>query len=72
VVSRVEGIDRYALSRRDDGHRHPHFLCQHCGRISCLPSELLASVATDDPWAESIKGATVQLRGECPDCLDRR
>ncbi|MEL7059263.1 MAG: Fur family transcriptional regulator [Acidobacteriota bacterium] len=71
VVSRMEGIDRYALAERDDGHRHPHFLCELCGQISCLPAELIASIVMDDRWAESIKKATVQLRGECPDCLDR-
>ena len=70
VVSRMEGIDRYALAwERDDGHRHPHFLCEDCGRIACLPAELVASMSMDGPWAESIKRAMVHLRGECPDCL---
>ena len=76
VVSRIEGIDRYALAGdRDDGHRHPHFLCEDCGRIACLPAELTESMAMDGPWAESIKKAMVQFRGECPDCItqpDRR
>ncbi|MEM9593079.1 MAG: transcriptional repressor [Acidobacteriota bacterium] len=69
VVSRMEGIDRYALAQQDDGHRHPHFLCEHCGQIACLPAELTASMSIDGPWAESVKRAMVQLRGECPDCL---
>lgn len=70
VVSRMEGIDRYALAgERNDDHRHPHFLCEECGRIACLSSELTASMSMDGPWAESIKKAMVQLRGECPDCL---
>ena len=70
VVSRLEGIDRYALAgERDDGHRHPHFLCEDCGRIACLPAEITDSMTVDGPWAESIKRAMVQLRGECPDCL---
>ncbi|MEM9553647.1 MAG: transcriptional repressor [Acidobacteriota bacterium] len=69
VVSRMEGIDRYALAEREDGHRHPHFLCEDCGRFACLPAELTASMSMDGPWAESIRGAAVQLRGECPDCL---
>jgi len=71
VVSRVEGIDRYALaSVEGDDHRHPHFVCDDCGRVECLPSELTVSMATDTPWADSVKTATVQLRGECPDCLE--
>ncbi|MEM6796396.1 MAG: Fur family transcriptional regulator [Acidobacteriota bacterium] len=70
VVSRIEGIDRYALAgEQSDDHRHPHFLCEDCGRVACLPSELTDSMALDGPWAESIKRAAVQLLGACPDCL---
>jgi len=73
VVSRAEGIARYALVREhDDDHRHPHFVCEDCGRISCLPAELTASMTMEGPWAASIKQAMVQLRGECPDCLKAR
>ena len=72
VVSRAEGIDRYALSTTEgDGHRHPHFYCQDCGRIACLPAALTESMALDGPWAASIQQAMVQLRGECPDCMNR-
>ncbi|MEM1181736.1 MAG: Fur family transcriptional regulator [Acidobacteriota bacterium] len=70
VVSRIEGIDRYALAGDSgDGHRHPHFLCEDCGKVACLPAELTDSMAIEGPWAESIKRAMVHLRGECPDCL---
>ncbi len=70
VASRVEGIDRYVLAGgRSDGHQHPHFLCGACGRIACLPEEIVASISVDGPWAESIRRAVVQLLGECPDCL---
>ena len=72
VVSRAEGIDRYALARgQGDGHRHPHFVCEDCGRVACLPAELIASMSMEGPWAASIQGAAVELRGECPDCLGR-
>jgi Fur family ferric uptake transcriptional regulator len=72
VVSRVEGIDRYALTNpHGDGHRHPHFLCEDCGQVSCLPAELTSSMSLDGPWASSVQTAMVQLRGECPDCLER-
>ncbi len=72
VVSRAEGIDRYALAgSRDDGHRHPHFACEDCGRVACLPAELTASMSVDGAWATSVQKAMVQLRGECPECLER-
>ncbi|CAM2070069.1 Transcriptional repressor [Sulfidibacter corallicola] len=72
VVSRVEGIDRYALAGAgEDGHRHPHFVCEDCGRVACLPAELAAPMSMDGPWATSIQKATIQLRGACPDCLER-
>lgn len=71
VVSRAEGIDRYALSS-DEEHHHPHFVCEDCGRVECLPSDVMGSIATEGPWATSIARATIQLRGECPECLDRR
>ena len=72
VVSRAEGIDRYALAQtREDSHRHPHFVCEDCGRVACLPAELIAPMAIEGPWAASIQGAAVELRGECPECLGR-
>ncbi len=68
VVSRLEGIDRYALAASSqDRHRHPHFLCVDCGRLACLPTEVVSS--TGGPWAASIERAMVQLQGTCPECL---
>lgn len=70
VVSRMAGIDRYALAGdHDDGHRHPHFLCEDCGRVACLEEEVNATLSVEGPWAESIRTAMVQLLGHCPDCL---
>lgn len=71
VVSRAEGIDRYALAASHDAHRHPHFVCADCGRVACLPAELTASMSIEGPWSASVEKAMVQLRGECPDCLAR-
>ena len=71
VVSRAEGIDRYALAgTHDSGHHHPHFVCDDCGQISCLPAEVALPMSTDERWANSVRQAKIQLRGECPDCLD--
>ncbi len=72
VASRAEGIDRYVFSSAlGDDHHHPHFVCEDCGRIACLPADLTASMSMDGPWAASIQNAMVQLRGECPECLER-
>lgn len=69
VVSRMEGSDRYALAQgQGDGHHHPHFVCEDCGRVACLPAELSVSLPMEGPWATSIQNAALQLRGECPDC----
>ena len=71
VVSHAEGVDRYALAPPGGAvHRHPHFLCENCGRVVCLPIELTASMSVDGPWARSVENASVDIRGHCPDCLD--
>ncbi|MAD61194.1 MAG: hypothetical protein CMH49_06765 [Myxococcales bacterium] len=72
VVSRAEGMSRYALNiEHGDQHNHPHFICDDCGQVSCVPAEL--NILLSDPaqagWVKSIASAVVQLRGECPDCL---
>lgn len=71
IASRAEGIDRYALALPDapDHRDHPHFVCKSCGRVACLPEKLVSSMSLDGAWAESIRTATVQLRGTCPDCI---
>lgn len=71
VVSRADGMARYALIDADDAHQHPHFLCEECGRVSCLPGELRPTTLAER-WTESVRTASVQLRGECPDCLGAR
>ena len=71
VVSRANGIDRYAFTTaRDDEHRHPHFICDDCGQVACLPVALTPTVPEGSRWAASLEGAAIQLRGECPDCLE--
>lgn len=70
VVTRAEGIHRYALSGLADGdhHQHPHFYCETCGRVTCMPPELSAALAMTGPWGASVDKAMVQLHGECPEC----
>ena len=69
IASKAQGMDRYALARaQDDGHQHPHFFCEDCGHVACLPAELTASMSIEGPWAAAVEEAMVNLRGECPDC----
>ena len=69
VASRADGIDRYAFAEAGE-HEHAHFVCNGCGEVSCLPESLQPTVKSNDRWAESIQKAQMQLRGECPDCID--
>ena len=70
VVSRADGIDRYILkTNQNDMHQHPHFACDDCGELTCLPGEITTSVELEGPWAKAIQQASVQLRGQCPECV---
>ena len=70
VVSRADGIDRYILkTNQNDLHQHPHFACDDCGELTCLPGEITTSVELEGPWAKAIQQASVQLRGQCPECV---
>lgn len=69
VVSRLDGIDRYALKTRPgEVHQHPHFACYICGELTCLPSNLTNLNALEGAWAKAVEQASVQLRGLCPKC----
>ncbi len=75
VVSKAEGMSRYAMAHggdEDDEHHHPHFVCDDCGHVSCLPVDINLGAVMDKRWAESLKVATVQLHGECPECLEAK
>ena len=73
VVSRAEGMARYELALEGEGpdqvHGHPHFLCNDCGQVACLPDGTVPSLEARGRWQESVARATVQLQGSCPDCL---
>ena len=69
IVSRANGIDRYALSTpHGDHHRHPHFECNDCGQLTCLDISFTSPEGLDGAWANAVQQATIQLRGLCPDC----
>ncbi len=71
VASRAGGVDRYSLSQKHrDGVPQHHFVCDDCGEVSYLPTEVTTKAPSAGRWAASIEGASVHLHGECPDCRD--
>jgi Fur family transcriptional regulator, ferric uptake regulator len=43
---------------------HPHFVCNDCGDVACLPEQAVALRGA----AKRVEVAEVQLRGRCGDC----
>jgi Fur family transcriptional regulator, ferric uptake regulator len=68
VASHAAGIVRYELARGEAHDAHPHFLCDDCGVVSCLP-ETAVVTPKKAKWSKSLKGAEVQFVGRCPGCL---
>jgi Fe2+ or Zn2+ uptake regulation protein len=79
LVHRVRGEDRgwrYALGGGAEDHdapqhRHPHFVCESCGRVECLaqaeiPRGFVQSLGVGDDYAVSY--SEVVLHGVCPRC----
>jgi len=68
VASHAGGITRYELARESDkDHGHPHFVCDDCGVISCLPGTEIVPPKKSQ-WSKAIKAAEVQFVGRCPSC----
>ena len=70
IASTANGINRYELnnsSQNQTHHKHPHFVCNDCGEIACLP---LTSVVLekDNPWYPSLTHAEMQFIGTCMLC----
>jgi Fur family transcriptional regulator, ferric uptake regulator len=67
VASHAAGIVRYELARGKAHDTHPHFLCDGCGVVSCLPeTEVVTPKKTK--WSKSLRSAEVQFVGRCPGC----
>lgn len=77
VVHRVRGEDRswrYALGRAAEGpkeHRHPHFVCEGCGKVECLsgaeiPRGFVRSLNLEAGYVVSYP--EIVLHGTCPRC----
>ena len=67
VASHAGGVCRYELARGDKSCAHPHFLCDGCGVVSCLPeTEVITPKKTK--WTKALRTAEVQFVGRCPSC----
>ena len=69
VASTVSGIVRYEPVREgEESHEvHPHFVCQDCGIVSCLPKSTVTT--TVDPlWRERLHQSQLQFVGTCQSC----
>ena len=68
VASQLGGQARYELVRDDHhDHIHPHFVCNDCGQVECLPATQV-TVAESAAWQNAIQNAMVEIVGICPDC----
>jgi Fur family ferric uptake transcriptional regulator len=63
---------RFELTRDDRGHpagEHPHFVCDSCGDVECLPGVSVAIEAPHRvPRALRRNAVEVQLKGRCDRC----
>lgn len=62
---------RFALARGDRSHyqEHPHFLCESCGAVACLPAAAVQIAPRGKgPRAVRTRQVEVQLKGECDAC----
>jgi Fur family ferric uptake transcriptional regulator len=63
-----DNVWRFELPATGEGEHgfHPHFVCNDCGGVSCLPS----SAITLRGEAKRNQVAEVQLRGRCEHCMN--
>lgn len=61
----VQGTD----AKRQHERAHPHFVCEDCGEVSCLPDLGLAIGSTRGlPRAVARNKVEIQLKGRCDNC----
>ena len=69
IASTVSGIVRYeVVEEGEEAHTiHPHFVCQDCGVVTCLPDSMV--ITTVDPdWLVRLEQAKLQFVGTCAEC----
>lgn len=51
------------------GSEHPHFLCDSCGEVACLPKDAVQLTASARaPRALRKKNVEIQIKGRCDRC----
>lgn len=66
---------RFELGGKLSGEKgeHPHFLCQRCGHVTCLPRQTVHLRASGAAPRALARGAvTVRVQGLCDECLNRQ
>ena len=69
VASTASGTVRYEpIHDGEEAHEvHPHFVCQDCGVVTCLPKSTV--ITTVDPsWSERLQHSKLQFVGVCDLC----
>ncbi|MGZ3420594.1 MAG: Fur family transcriptional regulator [Polyangiales bacterium] len=61
---------RFEIANGDHGSdRHPHFVCDACGDVMCLPASVVRlAVADDIPRSVHARAVEIQVRGRCDRC----
>lgn len=64
---------RFELKTKEAAHQveeaHPHFMCDSCGDVTCLPDEAVQVVASrGTPRAIKSRKYEVQIKGRCDRC----
>jgi Fur family ferric uptake transcriptional regulator len=67
-----DGVFRFSSNEEAAEHRaHPHFLCDDCGELRCLPDvEVVVRSRGSAPRAVREARVDVRLRGRCDRCAD--
>ena len=69
IASTASGTVRYEpIHDGEEAHEvHPHFVCQDCGVVTCLPKSTV--ITTVDPvWNERLQQSKLQFVGVCDLC----
>ena len=69
LASTAGGIARYELIPEGESaqHVHPHFVCNDCGEVSCLPKTTVIT-EIDEKWRGILNQSQLQFVGSCLDC----
>jgi len=70
ISSHAGGICRYEMTKDAQDCAHPHFVCDDCGIVSCLPEAQVVTKKKNARWSKSLRSAEVQFVGRCPSCSE--